>query len=171
VMKTDMRDDCGMTLIELMISTALIAILVAGFGLLLTGGWRMWFVQDARVEIERSAGAINETIMSMISQAQASSVVLSRYNSVQPPYSKVDVIRETGTGTENISFYQVGKYLYLERNGTKTIINRHIRRLSFTYPRTDDDSGLEIAVCLQKPTYEGQVDTFYLSIQKVRLRN
>jgi len=160
-----------MTLIELMISIALIGILCVGFMVLLIGGWRNWFVHSGSSEVQRDAGVLVDSFVHQIRHAYADTVVLGRHDASQPPYSKASFTRTSESGDKNIMIYQSGQRVFLSEGGAAKKLADNIRCLNFTYPRCDDDSAIEIGLCMERATYEGGAASFYLAIQKVRIMN
>ena len=162
-----MKSTRGYTLIEAMVTVAIVATLSAVAAPLLVNMTNFWRQTTARNEIERDVRVSLDTINRFARQAQSSTVVLDQVAG-QPPYSRITFTSIQGNV---ITFYQLGNKLIFT-NGVKiTTLSSRVGFIAFSYPQTDDVTLMSVALTMQAPTYLGGKRALQLSIQKVRLMN
>ncbi|MEK7745066.1 MAG: prepilin-type N-terminal cleavage/methylation domain-containing protein [Elusimicrobiota bacterium] len=159
----------GWTLTEVMVVVAIMGILTTMAPNIMIQMTRFFRQNRARVEIQRDARTALDIINRNLRQAQASTVTVSQ-QSGQPPYSRVDFTKYSGTTTAKLAFYQSGTELVMVSVGTRTI-SKNLRYLSFTYPRTDDDNIVSVSITMETGSYEGKTKALQLSVEKVRIMN
>lgn len=164
----------GWTLVELLLTVIIFSIITLGTSTFMTQGIRNMRLVIAKIDIQREA-RISLSIMSKeLRQAVKDTIVISRYNSSQPPYSKVTF--ETIKGS-TISYYQNGIILYQEiYDGDKhfvTKLSKNLRFVHFIYPRTDDEGIMQVSACFEKIPFPYVVGAkaLQVSIEKVRIMN
>ena len=74
-----LKTNMGVTLTELMVSLAIVGLLVSIVGTFLMGGIRFYRLTTAKGEIQRDVRNAIDVINRNIRQAEAQSVVISRY--------------------------------------------------------------------------------------------
>lgn len=158
----------GYTITELMLTVAILATIAATSAPILVNLVNFWRQTTARNEIERDVRVSLDMINRMLRQAQAATVNIDRFNTSQPPYSR---IRFTTEGNQNVSFYQEGDKLKMTLGTTTSVLSKRLGFIAFTYPRTDDITIMSVAMTMQAPTYLGSKKALQLSIQKVRIMN
>lgn len=160
------RTSSGLTIIELMINVVTIAILAGAFSALFLKWIQLWRLSSAKADIQRDARACISQIDRFLRQATASTVVVDRYDSNQPPYSRITFTKDS----QQYIYYQKGQTLYEVASGTRTLATS-LRVVQFIYPETSDNSILSVSVTFEKKTYSSQVKALQLSVQKVRIMN
>lgn len=158
----------GITLVELMINVAIISFIGGVTTMLFIEGYRNWKLSRVKVEIQRDARNSLDLMNKYIRQGKAGSVVISRKDANQPPYSQMTFTTTDGAA---VNFYQSGRILYEIFNGQQIIITRQLRALQFAYPDTSDPNIVQISVTFEGQTYEGGSKALQLSVEKVRVMN
>ena len=157
----------GYTLVEAMMTVAIVGILTAVAAPLLIQMTNFWRQTTARNNIERDVRVSLDTFNRFARQAQSGTVTIDR-GSNQPPASRITFTSIQG---QTVSFYQTGNKLYMQLGGNVSLLSSNIAYIAFTYPRTDDTSLISVAITTQSPTYKGAKKALQLSIQKVRIMN
>ncbi|MFH1541158.1 MAG: hypothetical protein ABID79_04830 [Elusimicrobiota bacterium] len=125
---------------------------------------QFWQLSTAKIEIQRDARTIISTISRHLMQATTSSVIIDRYNSNQPPYSRISFTKVDKTFT----YYQEGQKLY-EVIGSTRCLAKSVVILYFAYPETRDDSIINISLTMEKKIMLGSKTSQFLT-QKVKTR-
>lgn len=163
----------GYTLTELMIVMGVLGMMTLVTSQLLTSTFRLWRINQVRVETQRDARTIMGLIESRMREGSADSVILSRQNATEPPYSKIQFQDVDG---KTHRFYALGKELRMENysvaSGSHTsTLSKDLRTLTFAYPDSTKDNLLSVALCLEKTAFSGQTREFYISVQRVSVGN
>jgi uncharacterized protein (TIGR02599 family) len=161
------RDDRrGYTLIEVLVTVAILALLALVTAPLTLHLVRFFRLNNAKLEIQRDARVSLDTINRFLRQANSATVVIGQ-QAGQPSHSRIDFTTYQGRA---MSFYQQGRTLYQVAGSTSTLSN-NLRFIGFSYPRSDDPTILSVAVTMEHATYQGRTKVLELSIQKVRVMN
>ncbi len=147
----------GFSFVEVMIAVIIITITIALASYFMIEIMRFYKTVQAKGEVQRDARAVLDLINRNMRQAYSSSVVITRFNSAQPPCSMVTFQYIDGS---NMRFYQLNSKLYMGRSYTAgvwndTLAGNNLITLFFAYPRTDDGTDFSVSVCFQKGTYQG----------------
>jgi len=172
------KNEKGVTLIELMLVVVILGILFSvGSNVLLTG-WKFIRLSQAKTEIQRDARTCLHLIHRNLREAKYTTATIYKSTVTpgvtNPPYS---LISFTNIDGDEISYYQDGDKLYqkIKRTGeTQYFTNclaEKLRYISFSYPRTDDATIISISLCFERATYAGGVKALQLSVEKIRLMN
>jgi prepilin-type N-terminal cleavage/methylation domain-containing protein len=165
------RKSAGVTLVELMITVAIIGGISLVVPELIVNTTRFFNVNRARYEIQRDSKTILALINRNLRQGMASTVVITQ-DPGQPPYSKITFDKYVNsTTTRAISYYQSGAKLYTVDNGKSRILSSNLRYLAFSYPRTDDAHVVSVSMTMEKATYEGKTKALQMAVEKVRIMN
>ncbi len=157
----------GYTLVEVMITVAIMSVVAALISPLLTNMTSFWRLTQARTVIERDARVSMDLMNRAIRQAQSSTIILSSYPN-EPPYSEISFTDIKGN---LVSFYQQGNYLYEKFNTTVSMLTKNLEFVSFTFPDSSQTGILSVAMTTQKSTYLGRSKALELSIEEVRIMN
>ncbi|MFH1725282.1 MAG: prepilin-type N-terminal cleavage/methylation domain-containing protein [Elusimicrobiota bacterium] len=160
------RKTAGYTLTEMMAVMSIVGILSTVAPQLFIQVSRFFRQSQARTEIQRDSRTVFALLGRSLRQAQASTITVDHLWA-QPPFSRITFTKKDGAV---MSFYQKGTELYQVDGGTKSIA-KNLRYLAFTFPHTDDENLLSVALTLEKATYQGQTKALQLSIEPVRVRN
>ena len=162
----------GFTLVELMITIALVGIILSVGPNLLLNLVRFWRLQLGRANVQQNARNSLDLMNRTLRQATSSTIVVSN-RSNQPPYSWISFSIDKGTGAAigNYGFYQEGKNLKYMKSGSTTTIAENLKYMAFTYPRTDDTGIISVSITFEEATYAGYTKALQLSIEKVRVMN
>ncbi len=162
-----LRSQKGYTLVEAMVTVAIVGGLAAVSAPLLRNMTNFWRLTTARYEIERDARHSLDLMNRFLRQAQANSIVLDEVAG-QPPYSRITFTTISGM---SMQFYQTGNQLFMKQGTDVVAISKRLGFVAFTFPKTDDNTILSVAMTMQSPTYLGGSKALQLSIQKVRIMN
>ncbi len=162
----------GFTLVELMITVALVGILMSVGPNLLLNIFRFWRMQIARVDVNQNARKSLDLVNRTLRQASSSTITVSNRPN-QPPYSWIQFTVDKGTGpvVGRYGFYQEGKNLQYMKDGSTSTVADNLRYLAFTYPKSDDSGIIAVSMTFEESTYAGQTKALQLSIEKVRVMN
>jgi prepilin-type N-terminal cleavage/methylation domain-containing protein len=164
----------GFTLTELMVSIAILGLLSVVIGSFLVNGIRFYRLTTAKGEIQRDVRNSIDLINRTLRQAQGDTVSISRYNSSQPFFSKIEFTHING---DSYRFYQLGSKFYIGKKAagaaswTDNKMAENLRVLLFAYPRLDDDTIISVSLCFEKATYQGASKVLQLSVEKIRIMN
>lgn len=161
------RERRGYTLTEAMIVVAITSILFSMGGRLLIQANRFFMLTRTRVELQRDARASFYIINRSLRQARASSIRIDR-SANQPHYSRINFTKAQGTP---VSFYQVGRQLYIAEGGRVRALSRNLRYLAFAFPRSDDMTIVSVAMTFEQGMYEGRTKALHMASEKVRVMN
>lgn len=161
------RGILGVTLVEMMIATAVLGIVFALGPGLLTNITRFARLSKARIETQRAARDSLNQINQSLRQAEASSITITSEPG-QPPFSSItfDTVDD-----RSLKFFQSGKELRFVQDNSTTTLADGLRYIAFTYPRTDNSKILSVSVTYEKDTYQGGTKALQMAIEKVRIMN
>ncbi|MCG3205475.1 MAG: hypothetical protein KCHDKBKB_02196 [Elusimicrobia bacterium] len=128
---------------------------------------RFFFLNSAKVELQREARSVMELVTRRLRQASSTTLVMDQASG-QPYYSR---IRFTDIDSNTNVYYQSGKNLVMSVNGSTRTLTSNLRYLAFALPRSDDMNIVSVALTLEKSTYEGQTKALHMASEKVRLIN
>jgi prepilin-type N-terminal cleavage/methylation domain-containing protein len=157
----------GYTLMEMMLTVAIVAIISGMAGPLLMQMTNFWKLTSARNAIQRDVRTSLDLVNRFTRQAQSGTVVIDSAAG-QPPASRVTFTDSQG---QEVSFYQNGNKLYMRLGSVTSVLSSNIAYIAFTYMRSDDTSLLSVAITAQSATYRGGKKALQLSIEKVRIMN
>ena len=158
----------GFTLIEVMLTLAIVGIVFAIGAPLLNQANRLFILSRTRVELQGEARSVMYVVTRTLRQAQKSTITISRANSNQPFYSKITFTKEQG----NIMvFQQEGVNLYQVIGGGKRPLSKNLKYLAFTFPRSDDRGIISVSLTLEKNIFQGQKKALHMASEKVRIMN
>ncbi|OGS27996.1 MAG: hypothetical protein A2297_00870 [Elusimicrobia bacterium RIFOXYB2_FULL_48_7] len=153
-----------------MVVTVIIGLIMLGVNEFLGNGLQFFSSNQAKLEIQRDARRIINQLNRSLRQARASTVVIDRLNSSQPPWSYISF---TTIDNRSYHFYQNGVKLYmcdLSRGATQQIAE-NLRHVTFCYPMLPNDEILSISLCFEKYSLGRNVKSLQLSVEKVRIMN
>jgi prepilin-type N-terminal cleavage/methylation domain-containing protein len=168
------KDQNGFTLTELMVTTIVIGLLTIVVSSFLIGGLKFYRLSTAKGEIQRNARNTIDIINRNLRQAQGDTITISRYDTSQPFFSKIEFTDINGNKNR---FYQLRDKLFVGKkpsgaaSWTDNQFADSLRVLTFAYPRTDDDTIVSVSLCFEKATYQGATKALQLSVEKVRIMN
>lgn len=158
----------GWTLIELLVIVTIIGILSLSVSSIFLQIWRFYRITVVQKELQEEARTIMELVTRNLRNARSSTLIFSRYNSVQPPYSKVSFTTIDG---KNVSYYQIGRVLYQNIDGNVKILSKSITYFAVTPPRSYDLTIVSIALTLEKDLYDIRRKALHMASEKVMVMN
>ncbi|OGS19307.1 MAG: hypothetical protein A3J83_07240 [Elusimicrobia bacterium RIFOXYA2_FULL_40_6] len=165
-----MKKNSGLTLIELMVVAVILGIIMLAVNEFLGNGLQFFSSNQAKLEIQRDARRIINLLNRNLRQSRASSIVISSYDTNQPPWSYISF--ET-IDNKSYHFYQKDTKMYmcdLTRGATQQIAE-NLRHLTFCYPMLPNDEIISISLCFEKYSLSRNVKSLQLSVEKVRIMN
>lgn len=162
------RSQKGFTLIEIMITVAILGVIASIAPDMFVKFYDFFFLSEARTVIQRDTRAALDLMNRNLRQATETSITIDSATG-QPPYSRV---RFTKYGeTTQRAYYQQGSQL-METAGTATKkVCDNLRYLSFTFPKSDDLGIISVSMTLEKIASKGQRKAIHVAIEKVRVMN
>ncbi|MFH1282110.1 MAG: prepilin-type N-terminal cleavage/methylation domain-containing protein [bacterium] len=157
----------GYSLIEIMITVAIIGIISSVGSHILINFTRFQALNAARASIQRDARISIDAMNRHLRQGVASSITVDQVTN-QPPYSRINFQTVEG---KIISYYQNNKELIQDIDGLTSTLSKDLRYIAFAYQNTWEDDIISISISLEKGTYEAKTSIFKLSIEKVRIMN
>ncbi len=164
----------GFTLTEVMIATAVIGVLAMVGTSLVAQVYKAWRLSEARVLAQQNARTILNLVERRLRQASADTVVIDRHNVSDPPYSKITFTSQNG---DTYEFRQNSDLAEMQRTlagggGTQSRqLSKNVRYLSFSYASSTNDRLVNVAICMEVPTYAGETKDFYMTLQKIQIQN
>lgn len=162
----------GFTLMEVMMTVAIMAIVVGVGPTIMTNVIRFWQVQRARAHVQKNARISLDLVNRNLRQSSSATVLISQRPG-QPPYSwiRFEIDKGTGPALGTYGAYQEGKNLNFMKNGATSTIADNLKYLAFTYPRSDNSGIISVSMTFEEETFSGRKKALQLSIEKVRVMN
>ncbi len=158
------RSKAGFTLIEVMITIAILGTISAISAPLFLQAQRFFILTKARTDLQQEARGIMYVITRELHQAQSNSIRISRASNLQPYYSKITFTKQQGT---TMTFLQSGNLLQQQSQ----TISKNLRYIAFSFPRSDDMTIVSVSMTLQVNIYEGKIKALHMASEKVRVMN
>jgi prepilin-type N-terminal cleavage/methylation domain-containing protein len=160
------------TLMELMVVIAIMGSVTLAAPAAFRKVYQFTQLSLARIEIQKNARGSLSNMNKDLRQALSYTVVVDQVTG-QPPHSRITFSKYNSVGaTETISYYQKGRYLYMQSGGAgEKLLVGNLRYLTFSYPNSTDPSIIAISVTFEKATYEGASKALQMAVEKVRIMN
>ena len=162
------RSCAGFTLVEAMLTVAIVGILATVGARLLIQANRYYMMTKTRVELQREARAIMYVVSRSLHQAQSNTISIDRASATQPFYSRVTFTKIQG---DTLAFQQSGRDFQQVAGGKTSTLSKNVRYLAFTFPRSDDLTIISVSLTLEQDIYEGQTKALHMASEKVRVMN
>lgn len=156
----------GFTLLEAALTVSILSI-VALLGPRLLRLTETFFNQGlARAEVQRNLRAALDQMDRSLRQASASTVSIAQ-DSGELPLSRISFTMPDGT----LVVYKLkGRKLQRLVGAQTAVLAENVEYLAFTYPRSDDDTVLSIAMTVDRRTYTGRTSV-HGGLPNVRIMN
>lgn len=162
------RRRAGFTLIEAMLTVAVVGILATMSAQMLLQINRYFIMSRTRLDLQREARGVMYIITRELRQAQTSTILIDRAAANQPFYSRLTFTKVQGT---SMRFAQSGKDLVMTV-GTKTkTLSPNVRYLAFSFPRSDQLSIVSVSLTLEAAIYQGRTKALHMASEKVQVMN
>ena len=163
----------GVTLMELMITVAIISVVFSIAAPILTQANRQFILNRTRIELQQEARVTMYIITRSLRQAQGGSITITRANAAQPFYSKITFTKQAATQgvSPTLVFQQEGTLLYQVVGSGKRPLSKNLKYLAFTFPRSDDMGIISVSLTLEKQIFEGRSKALHMASEKVRIMN
>lgn len=171
ILKNHCNHSKGLSLIEMLITMAIMGIISLVLGQMYFQGYRIWRQNSARINVQRDTRGMLAEINKNLRQAESGAITISRNSASDPPCSKITFIGLQLGATVQMSYYQSDLKLYRSIDGTAKEIGKNIRALSFATVESGDNASVNIGLCLEEKTYAEGTKTSKLSVQIVRIMN
>lgn len=159
----------GVTLVELIITIAILGLLVAVVPNVVTKAIHFGILTQARREVQRQARDMMDLVHRHLRQAYKDRVTVDRLNATQPPWSRISFYTIDSTSH---TFYQDGRRFYHQiNNGSSRVVAEDVRVVMFTYPRTDDPTIISMSVTTEKFALGGKMKTLQMAVEQIRIMN
>lgn len=160
-----MKNARGYTLTELTIVISILGIVSSIGYVAIQKTIESQAMADAQSSIQQGAFTSFDTISKLLRQASASSIVIDRLDTNQPPWSRI-AFTVPATG-RSFNFFQRGQTLFFGNNP----MLKNLRNLTFSYPSTDTPTVISVSMTFEKSIGAGRSKAIQLFIQKVRIQN
>ncbi len=161
------RNRHGTTLLEITIVVAIMGVLVMIAPNLYRQVRKFFFLNNARIDLQREARTVMELVTRRLRQAQPTTLVMDQVSG-QPYYSRIAF---TDIDSKATVYYQNGKNLMMVVNGSTSTLTANLRYLAFALPRSDDMGIVSVSITLEKTIYQGQTKALHMASEKVRVMN
>jgi prepilin-type N-terminal cleavage/methylation domain-containing protein len=160
----------GFTLIEVMVTVAIVGILASLSAMLMVNVNRYFILSKAHLELQEEARGIMYVITRNLRQAQNVTITIDQATNSQSYYSRITFTEENGT---TMSFFQNGNLLVQQwgSSGQTNTVSQHLFYLAFSFPRSDDMTLVSVSMTLEKALYQGQKTAFHMASQQVQVMN
>jgi len=159
----------GWTLVELMIIVAMFGILSLSVSSLFIQIWRFYRITHVQKELQEEARTIMELIMRDLRNAQSDTIVISRYDNQQPPYSKIDFYTIDGS---SVSYYQVNRTLYMRAGSAQPkILSQAVTYFAITFPRSYEMNIVSVSLTLERDLYDLRRKALHMASEKIMVMN
>ncbi|MBI5596773.1 MAG: type II secretion system protein [Elusimicrobia bacterium] len=155
----------GYTLTELMVTVAITGTVSSVGWLVMQKSFQAQFMVDAQNEIQQGAFTSFDTLTRLLRPASASSIIIDRFDSSQPPWSRITF--DIPSSGQTVSVYQKGQTLYFGSVPTF----KGLRRITFSYPKSTDAALLSVSLTFEKGVGGGRSKAIQLYIQKIKVQN
>jgi len=163
-----MKNKKGWSLVELMIVVTMFGILTLSVSNLLVQIWRFYRITSAQKELQEEARTIMEIITRNLRNAYNSSIVISRYNNNQLPYSKIDFSTVDG---HNVSYYLINRSLYQKIDNNTKVLSKSVKYFAVIFPRSDEMNIVSVALTLERDLYDLKKKALHMASEKVMVMN
>ena len=158
----------AVTLIELMGVVAIFGIIVAvGVPLMRTVNENI-MISKTRLILQQDARNIMGILNRFLREAKASSIVISRYNNLQPFYS---YLKFTTIDSKTYEFYQDGKKLILKQGPMTRVLSEDIRYLAFTFPDSSNMYIVSVSITFERDLFAGRRKAIHVASERIRIMN
>jgi prepilin-type N-terminal cleavage/methylation domain-containing protein len=163
----------GFTLTEVLLSASIISVLALVGTTMVRDVYKLWSLDEARLESQRDARNVLGLISPLLKSSSAASVLVTRLNSSEPLYSKIQF---TTTAGDTYAFYQQAGTVKMNKvpaSGTPstTLVAKKLRTMQFSYPISTQQNLINAVICFEVPIYQGQVKDFYMTLQQMKIEN
>ncbi len=158
----------GFTLAELMMVVAVLAgVMMVAVPLLIHTG-RFFWLNRTRVELQRAAREVMDTVTKNLRQAQSSTIVIDRLNVNQPYYSRLSFTTINGL---SLTYVMNGTLLQEIRGGKARTLSDDARFVNFYLPKTSDMTIISVSLTFEKAIYQGKTKALHVASERVRVMN
>jgi len=157
----------GFTLIEALISVAIIGIIFTVGPSIFIQVNRFVVLNKARIELQREARTALSLMNRNLRQAQVNTIVLDQAAN-QPYYSRITFTRSDGV---TFCFYQQGTSLMMSTSNTTQELSENLRYLAFVPQSTEDLSIISVSLTMEKSIYEAKTKALHMASEKVMVMN
>ncbi|MBI4422152.1 MAG: prepilin-type N-terminal cleavage/methylation domain-containing protein [Elusimicrobia bacterium] len=155
----------GYTLTEMMVVVGIIGAVCSTSALVIQKTLQAQLAADALASIQSGAFTSFDLASRLLRQASAASVVIDRYDSSCPPWSRVTfTIPSSG---KTVRLYQRGQTLYLNNNP----LFSDLRNVTFAFPATAEGDVMTVSLTFEKAAGSGKTKVIQLYIQNVKIQN
>lgn len=144
----------GFTLLQTMLAVAVLGILAALTARLLGQVLRSWVMTRATFEVHQSSRQSRDLLVQALRNASASSVIITRANTLQPPLSKLCFIDTNG---DSRVVFQEGRRLIQGTwssttatvSDTHVLLNDYVERFNAYYPDQKDPTHVAFSLMIR----------------------
>lgn len=159
----------GWTLVELIIIVVMFGVLSLSISSLFLQIWRFYRITHVQKELQEEARTIMEVITRHLRNARSDTIVISRFNNQQPPYSKIDFYTIDGS---TVSYYQINRTLYQKvGNMSPKILSRNVTYFAVVFPKSYEMNIVSIAITLERYLYDVRRKALHMASEKVMVMN
>lgn len=162
------RRRAGFTLMEAMLTVAVLAILATMSSQILLQVNRYFIMSRTRLDLQREARAVMYIVTRELRQARADSIIIDRAATSQPFYSRLTFTKIQGT---TMIFRQSGTDLVMVVGTQTKTLSKNVRYLAFSFPRSDQLSIVSVSLTLEGSIYQGRRKALHMASEKVQVMN
>jgi len=163
----------GFSFPEVLMTVLILSILAVAGTSLISNVFKMWRLTQARTEAQRDSRTVINLMSQFLKQASAQTVVVDRFKSSEPFYSRISFSTVTN---DQYKFYQDQQTVKMQHTpsggGTSTtLLASNLRYMAFSYPQSVKQNLVNAALCFEVKTYGGAAKNFYMTLQKFEIDN
>lgn len=125
-------------------------------------------MSKTRLTLQQEARNVMAMLNRFLREARASSIVISRYNSLQPFCS---YIKFTTIDSKTYELYQEGQNLVLKQGSMVNILSNDVRYLAFTFPDSSNMYIVSVSITFERLLFSGRKKAIHVASEKVRIMN
>ncbi len=166
------RRSGGFTFVEVLVTLAILAVMVAVLPGLLDKVVRFYYLTMDRLTLQRDARNATEIVVTGLRKAVSTTICVDQVDAPvpQPPYSRIRF--ETVRGS-TVTVWQEGRNLYVTDSVSSPeprVVTPYLRFLAFSYVGSMDDSVMSVNLSLEKESFRRR-RIFYVTNDRVRILN
>jgi len=162
-----LRSRRGYTLVEILITIAIMGVLAMFGPTLMTQITKFFVLSRAKLDLQQQARAAMYIITRELRQAQSNTITVDEVSG-QPYYSRIKFTKVQGAV---ITINQSNNQLILTEGTDTSVLSKNLAYLAFTFPRSDDMTMISVSLTLEEQIYGGLLKALNMASEQVEVMN